>query len=283
MAVHVCVQPAGDVLGLRDASGTLVVQYRYDAWGKQISKSGTLASTLGTANPFRYRGYIYDEEIELYYLQTRYYSPYRGRYISPDSLLGKVGAQLQHNLFCYCWNKPIGLVDNAGRTPELAVTWASSMWWLMAADLPLPVGDAVYFTLLLVFSVESVGSISSIIYQTDMRSIETQQGEIPNTLLLDEKTVAYKRIAKRKHFSSRKKAEEAARRAGRGKPPIHNPHGPHGPHYHPNVPNRVSETPHQPSRHDHYYYPMVIFGGFEYDSDDREKFCAYVYYRDKTK
>ena len=104
----------GDVLGLRDGSGTLVVQYRYDAWGRQISKNGTLASTLGTANPFRYRGYIYDEEIELYYLQTRYYSPYRGRFISPDSLLGKVGAQLQHNLFCYCGNSPVNRLDITG-------------------------------------------------------------------------------------------------------------------------------------------------------------------------
>ena len=104
----------GDVLGLRDASGTLVVQYRYDAWGKQISKSGTLASTLGTANPFRYRGYIYDEETQLYYLQTRYYSPNRCRFISPDSLLGKAGGLLQHNLFCYCGNNPVALIDVSG-------------------------------------------------------------------------------------------------------------------------------------------------------------------------
>ena len=41
-----------------DNSGTLVVEYKYDPWGKGISISGSLATTLGKRNPFRYRGYI---------------------------------------------------------------------------------------------------------------------------------------------------------------------------------------------------------------------------------
>jgi RHS repeat-associated protein len=52
-----------------------MVSYTYDAWGKPISKTGTLANTLGKLNPFRYRSYAYDEETGLYYLQSRYYSP----------------------------------------------------------------------------------------------------------------------------------------------------------------------------------------------------------------
>ena len=58
-----------------DANGNKVVEYKYDAWGKPISKTGSLASTLGTLNPFRYRGYVYDEETNLYYLRSRYYHP----------------------------------------------------------------------------------------------------------------------------------------------------------------------------------------------------------------
>ena len=46
----------------RSASGAKVVEYTYDAWGKPLTKTGTLASTLGTVQPFRYRGYVYDEE-----------------------------------------------------------------------------------------------------------------------------------------------------------------------------------------------------------------------------
>ena len=59
----------GDIVGILDSTGALVVEYRYDAWGKAISVDGTLKTTLGAVNPFRYRGYVYDEETELYYLR----------------------------------------------------------------------------------------------------------------------------------------------------------------------------------------------------------------------
>ena len=51
----------GDVIAILDADGNVVVSYAYDAWGMPIGKSGTLAETLGTLNPFRYRGYVFDE------------------------------------------------------------------------------------------------------------------------------------------------------------------------------------------------------------------------------
>ena len=65
----------GDVASLIDTDSTRMVEYVYDAWGNPISKTGTLAATLGTLNPFRYRGYVYDEETGLYYLRSRYYNP----------------------------------------------------------------------------------------------------------------------------------------------------------------------------------------------------------------
>ena len=55
----------GDVVALIDANGTRVVEYGYDVWGNPISKTGSLAATIGTLNPFRYRGYVYDEETGL--------------------------------------------------------------------------------------------------------------------------------------------------------------------------------------------------------------------------
>ena len=65
----------GDVIALIDSSGNRVVEYRYDAWGRILSKTGTMADSLGTINPFRYRGYVYDGETGLYYLRSRYYNP----------------------------------------------------------------------------------------------------------------------------------------------------------------------------------------------------------------
>lgn len=70
----------GDIVAILDSLGTAVVQYKYDAWGKPISKTGSLASMLGTMQPFRYRGYVYDEETGLHYLRTRYYSPTISRF-----------------------------------------------------------------------------------------------------------------------------------------------------------------------------------------------------------
>ena len=98
----------GDVIALVNSAGTKVVEYTYDGWGKTISKTGTLASALGTLNPFRYRGYVYDEEIDFYYLRSRYYNANRGRFINADSVFDSI------NLFNYCENTPVNRVDENG-------------------------------------------------------------------------------------------------------------------------------------------------------------------------
>ena len=56
----------------------------YGPWGESRGVSGTLASTLGAMNPLRYRGYVYDAETGLYYLNSRYYNPIWGRFINAD-------------------------------------------------------------------------------------------------------------------------------------------------------------------------------------------------------
>ena len=84
-----------------------MVEYAYDAWGNPISTTGSMASTLGNDNPFRYRGYYYDEETGLYYLNSRYYNPHWGRFINADSYGGTIGGLLSHNVFAYCSNNPV--------------------------------------------------------------------------------------------------------------------------------------------------------------------------------
>ena len=64
----------GDVIGILNQSGTQIVSYQYDPWGKVLSVSGSEASTIGQFNPIRYRGYYYDTETGFYYLQSRYLS-----------------------------------------------------------------------------------------------------------------------------------------------------------------------------------------------------------------
>jgi uncharacterized protein RhaS with RHS repeats len=50
----------GDVVAILNMDGDPVVNYTYDAWGKVLSRSGSMASTPGSRNPLRYRGYVYD-------------------------------------------------------------------------------------------------------------------------------------------------------------------------------------------------------------------------------
>lgn len=111
----------GDVVAMVDTDGTQVVEYMYDAWGAPISKTGSLASTLGSLNPFRYRGYVYDEETGLYYLRTRYYNPLWKRFINADTLIGYGTNVLGHNLFVYCDNLPIIRVDGNGKWPSYSL------------------------------------------------------------------------------------------------------------------------------------------------------------------
>ena len=103
-----------DIVKLIDNSGSTVVEYCYDSWGKLLSTSGSLASTLGKNNPFRYRGYVYDEETGFYYLRSRYYDPEVRRFISADVLLSTGQGVLGHNAYAYCLNSPIIRVDLDG-------------------------------------------------------------------------------------------------------------------------------------------------------------------------
>ena len=104
----------GDVVALIDANGTQVVEYGYDAWGYPISKTGSLAATIGTLNPFRYRGYVYDEETGLYYLRSRYYNPSWKRFINADKIQVSARSLFQQTLFIYCLNNPLIFMDSTG-------------------------------------------------------------------------------------------------------------------------------------------------------------------------
>jgi RHS repeat-associated protein len=101
----------GDIVGLFDRMGEVVVEYTYDAWGNILRVTGSLASTVGEKNPYLYRGYRYDNETGWYYLQSRYYYPVWGRFINADNLLI---SGIQNNVFSYCDNNPINSIDPTG-------------------------------------------------------------------------------------------------------------------------------------------------------------------------
>ena len=109
----------GDIIAILNTSGQTVVSYEYDPWGNILSVTGSMASTLGVANPFRYRSYYYDTESGLYYVTSRYYDPEIGRWISPEPNVYDGGfddgaGPLSYDVYAYCANNPVNFSDPTG-------------------------------------------------------------------------------------------------------------------------------------------------------------------------
>ena len=128
----------GNIIALLDNEYKVVVKYTYDAWGNCLVQDAngvkiTDPEHIGRKNPFRYRGYYYDDVTGLYYLQTRYYDPQIGRfmtiddlsYLAPDTINGL-------NLYAYCGNNPVMRVDPNG-----------TKWWHWLAGALAVIGVAL--------------------------------------------------------------------------------------------------------------------------------------------
>ena len=121
----------GNIIGILDTNGNLVVKYVYDAWGnhKVLDADGneiTDSYHIGRINPYRYRGYYFDEETGLYYLQSRYYDPETGRFLNADTVEYLDPKSINGlNLYAYCGNNPVMYSDPSGHlviTTSLLVT-----------------------------------------------------------------------------------------------------------------------------------------------------------------
>ena len=119
----------GDIVAILDENGNTVVSYGYDAWGAPLWCTGELAETLGKVQPFRYRGYVFDEETGLYYLRSRYYTPTWCRFISIDAFVDTTDDVVSKSLFVYCSNNPIVHSDPTGEA-----------WWEWAIGALVVVG-----------------------------------------------------------------------------------------------------------------------------------------------
>ena len=126
----------GDVERVISADGTILASYTYDAWGNTLTAEGTLAQQ----NPIRYRGYYFDTETSLYYLQSRYYDSAVGRFINADGYTSTdANGLLSANMFAYCENNPISRFDPEGTDWRDAVIFGlvvAAVGLLILATLP---------------------------------------------------------------------------------------------------------------------------------------------------
>lgn len=108
----------GDIVRIFDDNGNFICEYLYDSWGNISSIEGD--EKIANANPFRYRGYYYDNENGFYYLQSRYYDSYTGRFLNADEQIND-NSILGTNLYTYCNNNAVNMCDNDGKSASAIV------------------------------------------------------------------------------------------------------------------------------------------------------------------
>ena len=150
----------GDVVAVYDDDGTKLVSYKYDAWGNfttQYHNNG-LTSTA-RYNPFTYRGYYYDTDLGLYYLNSRYYDSVVGRFINADGAISDVGGDIRgYNMYSYCFNNPVNMTDPDGNWPQ----WAKDAVKWVAGNIVKPIVKTVESALSYVDATYSTGLAVSI-------------------------------------------------------------------------------------------------------------------------
>ena len=136
----------GDIIAIANAKGEVEARYTYDAWGAITNISGTDEGiSIAVVNPFRYRGYYYDVEIGLYYLQSRYYDACVGRFVTAycsETILSD-DKLIVCNIYTYCYNDPINNVDLSGSL--IASTIAKIVLGVLFGLLVQFIADIVVF------------------------------------------------------------------------------------------------------------------------------------------
>ena len=191
-----------DIVAVYTSSGVKKISYTYDAWGNVTKTKSILTPTVVVNNPFTYRGYYYDKDLGLYYLNSRYYDSQTGRFISADGYVSTGQGILGNNMFSYCGNNPISRTDPGGQI------WGSILEFLKTAvqeigkavgvmspayagyagvavtDGPLPFGDAVA---ILGASILTAGAVGYGIYKAaqaidaSIPKVEEKSEIVPNT------------------------------------------------------------------------------------------------------
>ena len=100
-----------------DASGNVVSEYSFDAWGRHRDKDDWSYSLSGEPALFADRGFTGHEWLpwfNLYNMNGRLYDPVVGRFLSPDPYVANQTSTQEYNRYSYCLNNPLKYIDPSG-------------------------------------------------------------------------------------------------------------------------------------------------------------------------
>jgi RHS repeat-associated protein len=225
------------------ATGEIVQRMDFDEFGK------VMLDTNPGFQPFGFAGGLYDKDTGLVRFGARDYDAETGRWTCKDPI-GFNGGDT--NLYSYTWNDPISFIDPFGKDVANTMKMLGTTWIYALAE-PSFVGEAVATAVTIGVGGYLIWEGGKSLYnELFAKSNETSDVDSDQCKT---KPRSKNPPAKRDYSNSKKDAYEKAKRAGKGKEPIHHPNGEHGPHYHPDVPMPKEQTPNMPNPHDHYYYP----------------------------
>ncbi len=164
----------GDIIAIYDNTGKREMTYNYTAWGHMVTNN---CLDIDFDNPFTYRGYYYDHDLHLYYLNSRYYDSTNCRFINADSAL--YHKMLGYNMFAYCNNDPVNYADYSGESATAILGWWCSTVGTVAVAEPTYIGEIV-----LVAGVVVIGAIELGLWLGEeiIETIDNSKKSIPETL-----------------------------------------------------------------------------------------------------
>jgi RHS repeat-associated protein len=131
------VDGLGSTRQLTNNTGTIRVEYDYDAYGNLTNKVGD------ASNNYLFAGEQFDNAVDGYYLRARYYDPATGRFASTDSFEGYANQPITLNDYLYGNNNPAIFIDPSGRIA--AIEYASLLSEFVVGKTDSAIGAFIGF------------------------------------------------------------------------------------------------------------------------------------------
>lgn len=106
-----------------DGNGAVVWRARYRPFGERDQSAADYLAA--GANPVWFSGHVHDDVSGLTYMQARYYSPFSGRFLTPDPAVLRADDPQSFNRYAYARNNPYRYIDPDGRE-SVAITFKAS-------------------------------------------------------------------------------------------------------------------------------------------------------------